>query len=209
MKILFFLLILNSSCCKSQELDTCNRSVHLSKDVQRLPKEICIPKGYWVWRMIDSVDLTNDGIKEVALTVEKKQLMDGDTSSLFIYLKDTKGLYQIFKKYNNVYPLYFKDYGHTYQLKNAELNILKDKYGGSASFSEVLFNKGIISVKFHTSARSGLLLHFLYKPELRDWVLVKNEEWYGERGRIEKMTGEYQVVEQTPLSKFNMLDYLD
>jgi len=209
MKLLITFLLSYSSSCSSQKLDTCNKSVHLSKDVQRLPKEICIPRGYWVWKIIDSIDLTNDRMDEVALTIEKEQMIDGDTSFLFVYKKDKNGIYQLFKKYDNLYPIYFKSYDHTYQSSNVELNNLKDSYGASASFSEVLFNKNTIKLKFHTSARSGLLLHFLYNSEINDWVLVKNEEWFGDRGVIQKMTDEYPIPERISLSKFNMLDYLD
>jgi hypothetical protein len=209
MKFLFNILFLIPLSCSSQISDTCNRAVLINRYAKQLPKEICLPENFIVQEIVDGVDLTNDGVNEVVLKLERQRQVDGDTAWLFIYKRHTSGLYQIFKKYNNVYPLYFKDYGHTYQSKKDELNRLKDKYGGSASFSEVLFNKNVIMIKFHTSARSGLLLHFAYKPELRDWVLVKNEEWHGDRGRIEKMTGGYPAVDQIPLSKFNMLDYLD
>jgi hypothetical protein len=53
------------------------------------------------------------------------------------------------------------------------------------------------------------LLHFLFNKDKEDWYLVKQEGWYGLRGRLEEIIYTTVPMNQYSIKEFNMLDYLD
>jgi hypothetical protein len=111
MKIIVLIIIaLLPIGCKPQSnvgaVSGCNRSVYVQAYLKRLPSEICLPKGYRVMMIHNKVDLTNDDIPELVIKLDKQNATDGDTSLLYVYRKNTKGIYEIFKTLHNVYPLY-------------------------------------------------------------------------------------------------------
>jgi len=192
---------------EAEKSDECNRSVYIKEYLKRLPSNVCVPKGYQVMMINDQVDLTNDAIPEVVMKLDKQTVVDGDTSLLLIYRKNTKGVYEIFKTLHNVYPLYFKSYGLNYIVADPKLSEIQSRYS-SAEFSEVLLKNSTLIIKFHSEATMGYNFHFLFNNQKQDWYLQKTEEWTGRRGKTEKIEAIATPEKEIIISDFNMLDYL-
>ena len=208
---IFFSLV--SLGCRSQSTDEaeihneCNRAVYIKEYLKHLPSNICLPKGYQVMMVNNKTDLTGDAIPELVIKLEKQAITDGDTSLLYVYRKNTKGIYEIFKTLHNVYPLYFKSYSLDYTVTDSKLNETQARYS-SAEFSEVLFKDNRIIIKFHSEATMGYNFHFVFNKQKQDWFLQKIEEWKGRRGQVEQIESIITPEDNSKISEFNFLDYL-
>jgi hypothetical protein len=140
--------------------------------LERLPAEVCLPVGYQVMMINDTVDLTGDGIPELALKLEKSVAMDGDTSLLQVCKKDEDGKFKLFKSLYNVYPLHFKSYGMNYVVSDSVLNEVKGRYS-SHEYSEVLLQQSTLVIKFHSEATMGYNFHFFSIPKSRIGICKK------------------------------------
>jgi hypothetical protein len=63
--ILVNLLTLGIVISYAQE-QNCNRTVRINSFAERLPKDICLPEGYFIWSILaDTVDINGDGTQDV------------------------------------------------------------------------------------------------------------------------------------------------
>jgi hypothetical protein len=177
-----------------------------------LPKDICLPEGYILVDILsDTTDINGDSRIDFAIRLQKINAQDGDTTLVVLYKQNESGNYEEWVTFNNLFPIYLKDYSYDYYRDRNDTSYfmeLRQRYVGP-EYSNVFFNKDTITVKFNISAGGGLLLHFALNEMKNDWFLVKQSRWYGFRGRLEEI--EYSTIPQNQYSikEFNMLDYLE
>ncbi len=155
----------------------------------------------------NEADLTNDAIQELVIKLEKQKIKDGDKSILQIYKKSTKGIYELYRTLDNVYPMYFKSYALDYKANDSTLNEIQGRYS-SAEYSEVLLGENTLILKFHSEATMGYNFHYVFDKQKQDWLLQKIEEWKGRRGQIDKIVSTVILEEKSKIGDFNFLDYL-
>lgn len=215
-KIIIMVLLAGSTIISCAQEMTCNRAVHVTSFAKRLPLDICLPEGYFLLDILaDTVDINGDGRIDFAGRLEKTNAQDGDTTLVVLYKQQENGSYEEWKTFDNLFPIYLKDYHFDYYRDHQDTSYfmkLRQRYQ-SPEFSEVFFEKDTIVVKFNISAGSGLLLYFNLSKKRDDWNLVKQSVWHGNvrRGNIEEIP-DYGVVipkNQYDIKDFNMLDYLD
>jgi hypothetical protein len=216
MIILVNLLALGAviSCAQEQN---CNRTVRIHSTAERLPKDICLPEGYFIWSILaDTVDINGDGTTDFAARLQKIAAQDGDTTLVVLYRQDKHGHFEEWTTFDNLFPVYLKDYDYDYYRDfktNKDTSYfmkLRARYA-YPELSKVFFAKDTITVKFNTDGGGGLLMHFVLNEAQNDWHLKKQVEWAGSWGEIEKIPN-YGVIipkDQYSIRAFNMLDYLD
>jgi len=218
MKAVFFsllmLVIASVSTISCAQESPCNRAAFLPSYEKRLPEEICLPEGYMLRAILaDTVDIDGDGNADYAIKLEKINALDGDTNLVVLYRKNPQGLLEQWKVFDNLYPVFFKDYDYEYASEykdNSLLAKLKRRYHYALS-SDVLFEKNTIVVKFNTDGGGGLLLYFSFDINFNGWKLNKQVGWFGRMGHIDG-TPDYDTVipkNKYDIEDFNMLDYLD
>jgi hypothetical protein len=195
----------------------CNRTIYMESFKEHLPQNICFPNGYILLDILsDTVDINGDSRVDFVGKLEKINAQDGDTTLVILYKQNTNGFFEEWITFNNLFPIYLRDYSYNYErdyVKHKDTSLfmkLRLRYS-SPEYSDVFFNRDTIVVKFNQSARSGLLLYFKFDRIKNDWYLIKQMEWIGSRGEIEKMP-EYGIIipqNQYSIREFNMLDYLD
>jgi hypothetical protein len=218
-KLLTSLLVMTSFITMSYAQDTCNRTVHVTSFSDRLPQEICLPQGYIVWAILtDTADINGDGKIDFAIKLRKTNAVDGDTNLVVLYKRNVQGLFEQWLTFDNLYPIYLKNYDYDYDDENARNDTsffmkLRRKYHYPLSTEVLLRNKTII-IKFNTDGGGGLILSFTFNHGSSSWHFTKQEAWIGSWGEIEKLLDYRTVIpidtiEQYDIRQFNMLDYLD
>jgi hypothetical protein len=159
----------------------------------------------------DTVDIDSDEKADFAVKLEKINAVDGDTSLVVIYRQIEHGHFEQWFVFDNLFPVFFKDYWYEYAAEyedNSSLAKLKRRYQ-SPEYSNILFKADTIIVKFNTSGGEGLLLYFALNKKTGSWSLKKQSNWYGLKSSIEKILYSDTTNNQYDIRKFNMLDYLD
>jgi len=101
--ILVILLSVNYWSCYAQR--PCNRDVNSADLAIKLPKEVCIPYGYKIFNVVDSVDLNNDDLKDVVVAWAKLPIEDGDTTFYSIYSQQKDSSFSLVRTYSNFQTL--------------------------------------------------------------------------------------------------------
>jgi hypothetical protein len=176
MKKIAILIMLVYVCVISyaQKKD-CNRTVHVTSFVKRLPSDICLPNGYLLWDILaDTVDINGDGRVDFAAKLQKINPQDGDTTLVILYNQNDNGNYKAWATFYNLFPIYLKDYHYDYYRDGKDISYfmqLRQRYS-SPEFSEVLFERDTIVVKFNTGGGQGLLLYFGINEKKDNWHLT-------------------------------------
>ena len=214
-KIIFLTLLACSTVISCAQEKKCNRAAHIAF-ANRLPPDICLPEGYILRDILaDTVDIDGDGRIDFAARLQKIDAQDGDTTLVVLYKQNEKGNYEEWFTFNNLFPIYLKDYDYDYYRDHMDRSYFMDlrRRYVAPLFSEVFFEKDTIVVKFNTSAGSGLLLYFSLNEKKNDWHLVKQSIWDGDvrRNNIENIPdwGIVIPLNQYSIREFNMLNYLD
>src|SRR4051812_28088403 len=103
---LIFLGFLKSS--GQVKYDTCNREVKLKEYEKALIKEICIPKGYYIYFIPtkqEDIDINGDSLPDFIFDWTKKDRQEGDTSFITVYKMNPDSSYSFLKTFNNLLPI--------------------------------------------------------------------------------------------------------
>lgn len=207
-KILLTLLVLVSFSCQSQNTN-CNRTVKFKSDAKLIPKGICLEEGFEFSYVYDHADITGNGLKDFIAQWRKKDLKDGDTLYLSVYQQIDSSNYELFRTFDNFYPVYFKDYDFEYDVPDSLLNELKGAYNGVDPLNQLEFNKSEILIHLQPGVLDHYFLHYRYDPNDREWYLerrIYSEENY--EGSLREVTNEYLWDQKLSIDKFNYFDYL-
>jgi hypothetical protein len=212
--ILLMLVTISTTSACSVQGQECNRKVYIESYQERMPKDICLPEGYMLRSILsDTTDMNSDGKIDFAAKLYKVNKQDGDTTLVVLYKQNEAGDYDEWVTFNNLFPIYLKDYSYDYYRDRNDTSFFMNlrRWYQYPEFSNVFFNKDTITVKFNTGGGGGLLLYFSFNKNKENWYLVKQAEWYGSLGRIEKIP-DYEITipqNQYSIKEFNMLDYLE
>jgi hypothetical protein len=185
-----------------------NRYVWLPRFEQLLPKEICIPKGYYITHIYDGTDLDGDGLEDFIFEWNRKSLKSGDTIFISAYLQKTDSSFVFLKTFSNLKPIYFDSYSD-FQSKDERLNQLHRIYGGYP-LQELRFENQQIIIRFNDNSSgryAGVLLTYLFDPGKGDWFLSQQQRWREDE--------EIEIVETIipepglSIELFNYLDYIE
>jgi hypothetical protein len=168
------LLFLTASAI-AQNID-CNRAVWINRFTKMLPKEVCIPKGnYHITEVYEKIDLNDDGFEDFIFDWNKNPLQDGDTIYVTIYFQNSDSTFSYFRTFNNLYPIYFKDYSLEYPPKVESLKVIHKKYEGENQFLNLSFEKNLITLKIKNEAKEDLWVQYYYDKSKKDWLYLKAE----------------------------------
>lgn len=167
------LLFLTASTI-AQNID-CNRAVWIKQNAKNLPKEVCIPKGYLISNIYESTDINGDSLPDFIFKWRKPELQDGDTLYISIYLQNSDSTFSYFRTFNNLYPIYFKDYSRDYVPPKSALIALHKKYEGEDQFLELKFEQNLITLKIEYAAKEDLWVQYYYDKSKKDWLYQKAE----------------------------------
>ena len=162
------LWLLNMVACAQK--NDCNRNVWIKSDEKLIPKQVCIPSGYLIYNIYEQTDFNGDGLKDFFFKWGNAELKDGDTLFVSIYNQNPDSTFTHFKTFNNLYPIYFKEYGLNYKPVNKELDDLHKKYEGEYQFLELEFKKGLISLLIKYEAKVELEINYQYDLIKRNWI---------------------------------------
>ena len=213
-KIIILTLLAGSTMISCGQERQCNRMTYVTSFANRLPSDICLPEGYFLADILsDTVDIDGDGRIDFAARLQKIDAQDGDTTLVVLYKQNEKGNYEEWTTFNNLFPIFLKDYSYDYYRDHKDRSFfmeLRHRYV-YANSSEVFFEQKTIVIKFNTGGGGGLLLHFTFDNAIDTWKLTKQMEWFGTWGKIERIPDWGIVIpkNQYSIKDFNMLDYLD
>lgn len=175
--ILLIIFLLDLFSCNGQSDTSCFKEVLDNSYKKILPQEICIPNGYIIDEIYDSTDVNQDGLKEFIFSWRKKEINDGDTIFVSFYKHLPNGKYQHFKTLSNLFPVYFKNYHTSYEVKDKTLFDIWFKYNGMYPFLNLEIKDRNIILKILCAAREGYNLFYQFDNKINNWVLVKREKW--------------------------------
>lgn len=197
--------------CKmiAQTLVNCNRDCRIKKFVTRVPKNFCMPQGYWITHIIDTVDLTSDNRADLIIRWRKKKFSEGDTIRITIFPQNTDGTFSKGLTLNNLYIPSFTDYTEKYNTGDPKLDSTYSKFIYS-NYDLVEFKPNVIMVGFFTDAGGGVDFYFSYRKDLRNWLLYKKVYW----NQTSKITGKEVTTERKPqkqisISEFKIIDFIE
>lgn len=193
--------------CQGQN-QYCNQSVKYKSLSKKVSSTICLPSNKVEFEEITITDFNKDGKKDFIGKWQPKNLSDGDTLQVSVYVQVDRGSYELLKTYSNLYPVYFIDYSLEYRVQDSLLNELKAQYPGYPT-KKVEFNNDKLLLHFEAGVGSYYFLHYRYNPEAKDWYLerrVYSEEDY--EGNLHEVSNEYLWDERMSLDEFNYFDYL-
>lgn len=194
------------SCASAQPSAECNRTLRYNFLKSKLDSGICIPNGYQIMEIYET-DLNDDGLTDKVLRWQKIKLLDGDTIFYSIYTKMNDGTLRLFKKLDNLEPLYFNNYfsksGETFY------DSIKSIYSYPTT-SEVEFNTKTISLKFYIDAATVKKLFFTYSTQEKTWILTREIQWFAPMQNKEDHKQDYDRASKTPMriDDFDMLKYI-
>jgi hypothetical protein len=214
-KIIILTLLAYAAVLSCAQEKQCNRSAFVKSYQERLPKDICLPEGYILVDILsDTTDMNGDSRVDFAARLQKINAQDGDTTLAVLYKQNESGNYEEWVTFNNLFPIYLKDYRYDYDRDFKERRDtsyfmkLRVRYV-YPELTDVFFNKDTITVKFNIEGGGGLLLYFSFNKNKENWYLVKQSRWLGDRGMVEKIIHTTIPQNQYNIKEFNMLDYLD
>ena len=184
----------------------CNRAVEYDFLIKKIPEEVCLPEGHQITRLYKSTDVNKDGLKDLIFDWSKINLKDGDTLYVSIYNQLNDSTFSHFKTFNNLKPIFFKEYSFEYRVKDPMLNEIKSKYNEQIPPYRLEFKNNIIYISFIIGA-PYVTINQYYQYKKDTWYLMKEEIWdeSGEHIKKEKIMG----FEQLRIDDFDYLNYLD
>lgn len=205
---LIFLML----CCRNvfSQIDTSNKFVESTRITKKIPKDFYMPKGYKYFDVIDNVDLTADGVNDLIIHWEKKDLVDGDLTYVNIYTKKNDTIFSGLTVLNNLYPMYFHEYDLKYKVKDKNLEEIHAKLtlAGADRF-KVEFKKNVIWIELFTEVQAGVDVFFSYDTQKQNWFLSKEIYWVGDNLKSVKQVRQTKLIKNgIAIEKFNMLNYL-
>lgn len=210
-KTIFLLLFIMNACISNSQNETpCNKNVNSRDLLKRLPVEVCIPKGYTIFNVIDSVDLNRDDLKDVVVEWANLPFTDGDTTFYSIYSQGKDSIFKLDNTYDNLQSIYLTSRSKG---QSALLDYLRKLYTGNTT---VVFSKNKIIVKFPTTWDFfGKSYIFEYNSGMNTWVLSLIQYWVGniEYGVInrynwsEEYHKEHIMHEKIPKEKIKIGDF--
>jgi len=195
--------------CQAQDQTDCNQAVRLKFYSNRIPKGICLKEGYEFSYIYDEMDVNNDGFKDFLFQWRKRDIQDGDTLYFSVYQQLDSTKYKLVKSFDNLYPIYFKDYSLEYNVKDSLLNELQGQYGGMYPLNQLEFGDGKILIHLQPGVVDHYFLHYRYNHESKNWYLeyrIYSEEDY--EGKLYEVSNEYLWDKKLSIEKFNYFDYL-
>jgi hypothetical protein len=208
--ILLSVLLLQFYSGCSQSTDTCNKTTNYKKFESLLPKDFCMPDGYWVVDVFDA-DINNDERKDRLIKYYRKDWKCADTVFLAIYLSENNSALKYEKTLANLYTPMVREFTDLeWLVKNCA-----DKYISQYAWDNqmwVRFEKGQIIVPFAIDLWNGLDFYFEYDPRRKNWYLSKQRKWFIPEGEYEiKYAPDSQiesVVNGKSIDDFKIKDYL-
>jgi len=168
-------MLLQINSCVMAQTGNCNRFVLLKQDAKRIPKDICIPSNYLISNIYESTDVNGDSLPDFIFKWRKPELQDGDTFYVTIYIQNPDSTFTNFRTFNNLYPIYFKDYSRDYISPNSALAALQKKYEGEDPFVELKFEGKLITLKIKYATKEDLWIQYSYDKSKKDWLYQKAE----------------------------------
>lgn len=155
------------------QVTDCNRTLWIKQDEKKLPKEVCIPKGYLISNIYESTDVNGDGLSDFIFKWRKQELCDGDTFYITIYIQNPDSSFTNFRTFNNLYPINFKDYSMNYTPQDERLRSIHKKYMGEYLFLKLAIEKDIIQITRKGDATADLIITYRYDKDLKNWRYEK------------------------------------
>ncbi len=202
----FTLLFCSWSCAQQSR---CNRALRFNHLRSKLDSVICIPDGYQIMQINNDSDLTDDGRKDKAVRWQKIKLIDGDTIYYSIYVGKASGNWRLYKRLNNLKPLYFKNYDFESKTGNELYDSIKTNYS-YPTMSDVEFVTNSINLTFYTSAVTIKRLFFTYSLKDRTWILTREIQWFAPTRYEDDRKQEYDRVPENSMriDDFDILKYI-
>jgi len=203
-----FVLMVLYGCASAQSIKSnCNQTLRYLSLKSKLDSTMCIPRGYQIMDIIN-VDVDDNGYPDKVVKWQKIKLSDGDTTFFSIYSGHANGEFLFHKTFNNLYPLYFKDYEA--KSSNQFYDSIKFLYY-YPTLSEVNFSVGTITLKFYVDAANVRELVFHYMQENKSWLLSREIGWIAP---IQNNTDPKKNYDRKPsksmlIENFNMLEYIN
>lgn len=204
---LIVIVLIFSEIVNGQNYD-CNQAFIGGKLKEPIPKDVCIPMNFHIREIKKSVDLNLDGLKDYIFSFSKVNIADGDTMFVAVYIMQADSSYVLLKRFDNLYPIVFRDYSLSYNIKDSLLNELQGMYSGFYPLISIKFLEGEIQIKLKQGFQEFHTLHFLYNKENGNWYLTESEMLFGYEENKEPVKITYKVGEQLPIDKFNFFDWL-
>jgi len=161
----------------AQEVN-CNRNTWIKQDETKLPKEVCIPKGYFISNIYESTDINDDGLLDFIFKWRRPELHDGDTLFVTIYTQNPDSTFSFFRTFSNLYPIYFNSYSLDYIPKDERLKSIHKKYQDQYPFLKLTFENNKITITRTEDAEANLIISYIYDPTINNWRYEKCEEYF-------------------------------
>ena len=204
----FLVVLFYASACDGQEQSNCYQSTKYKSLEKKIPADICLTSGELEFEEITFTDFDNDGLEDFIAKWQPKKLTDGDTLQVSAYRQYSAGRYKLYKTWNNLYPIYFKDYSLEYAVKDSLLNEVKANYPGYPT-KEVKFSEDKLLLHFEAGLGSHYFLHYRYDSTKGNWYLERRI--YSEsdhEGNLHQVSSENLMDQFQSIDEFNYFDYL-
>ena len=202
-------LIVISLNLTGQSTQICNQECRLKNFTSKVPSSFCMPEGFWITQVIDTVDLTDDNRSDLILRWRKKRYSEGDTIRVTIFSMNADSVMIQHSTRDNLYTPIFTDYTRPNKTGNSRLDSSFTKFIYS-NYNLVEFDKNTIKVGFFTDATGGMDLHFTYDRGSHDWLLSKKRYWTFENKVIGKQyTSEKMPKEKLSVRQFHIIEFID
>jgi hypothetical protein len=185
----------------------CNKEVLVKRYSSLIPKEVCIPKGHVIDEILHSTDVDFDGKNEFLFSWHKKELSDGDTIFISVYKKVDENKHTLIKTFNNVFPINFKKYELSYEVKDKKLAEILNGYNGTYPFQKLDIELDNLTLKILSAAGEGYIFHYKYDANKRDWYLMFTEKWEDEGSQVNVQNLGFAKTSQS-IDDFNYLKYM-
>jgi hypothetical protein len=205
--IAYLALTSYDSICQIKK--TCNQECRLKSFTSKVPINFCLPKGFWITQVIDTVDLTADTRNDLILRWRKKSISEGDTVWITIFSINADSSFTEHATLNNLYTPMFTDYTKQLKTGNFQLDSIYMKFIYS-NYNLVEFKKNTIKVGFFTDAGRGIDLDFTYDPNSLDWLLTRKRYWIYENRIVGKQFASETIVkEKMSIKQLRIIDFID
>jgi hypothetical protein len=205
--ISYLALVSHSSICQIKKV--CNQECRLNSFTSKVPIDFCLPEGFWITQVIDTVDLTADTRNDLILKWRKKSISEGDTIWTTIFSMNADSSFTEHATCNNLYTPMFTDYTKQFKTGNLQLDSIYMKFVYS-NYSLVEFTKNTIKVGFFTDAGGGIDLHFTYDRNSSDWLLTRKRYWIYENRIVGKQFASETIVkEKMCIKQLRIIDFID
>lgn len=212
-KLIFFIIIilLDIRFISAQvKTGDCNRSTNYKEYKSLLPKNFCMPEGYWAVDVFEA-DINSDDKQDRLIKYYKKEWKCADTIFLAVYLGLNDTTFRYIKTFSNLYtPLVESFSDLTWLVEHCT-----DEYMSTYSWENQMwlrFEKGLIIVPFAINDGNGLDFYFTYDHISKNWYLTQQQDWYIPDGEYERKYAPEGNVEKVEdgicIDAFRIKDYL-